>query len=180
MWSDVRDGKKPLFVNVNNAAAILYLANEAKKADKSKIALVANGDDLYQTLKSLDNQHVSIVMPPRIDIIPNSRDRVNVARMLSEAKFPLAFSLSLNQNDFRQSQDTPLFAVAMLVRSGLDRQTAIRALTRTPATLLGIAEQVGTLEKGKQGNFVVFDGDPFSGTASIEQVYVEGSLVYER
>ncbi|XZE53897.1 amidohydrolase family protein [Planctomycetaceae bacterium SH139] len=179
LWDAVRTGKQPIFVNVNNASSILYLAGAVKEAEQTKVVLVASGDDLYRTLSSLDGKKYTVVMPPRIDLIPNSQDRINVANMLQAEKIKVAFSLSLNQGDFRSSQDSPLFPVAMLVRSGLDRQTAIRGLTSLPAELLGLEKEVGSIEKGRRANFVVFDEDPFSATANIVQVLVDGRPIYE-
>lgn len=179
LWSAVREGKQPLFVNVNNAASILYLLQTLDDSEKAKLALVAGGDDLIRTIDALNAKRVTVVMPPRIDLIPNSQNRVNVARLLQDQKVRVAFSLSLNQSDYRNTQDSPLFPVAMLVRSGLDRQTAIRALTRVPAELMGLEKEVGSIAPGLRANLVVFDEDPFAATASIEQVLVDGRPIYE-
>lgn len=178
LWQAIRDGQQPLFVNANNAAAILYLTEALKDSPKAKVNLVADGANLFRTVESLDVERISVIMPPRIELVPNTRNRVNVAKMLNDKKVRLAFSLSLNQSDYRSSQDSPLFAVAMLVRAGLDRDVAIRALTSVPAEMLGIDKEVGTIEKGKLANLVVMDEDPFSGTAQITQVLVEGGPVY--
>jgi imidazolonepropionase-like amidohydrolase len=57
---------------------------------------------------------------------------------------------------------------------------AIRWLTANPAKALGIAEQTGTLEPGKRGDVVLWNGTPFSVYAHAEQVYVDGARVYDR
>ena len=72
-----------------------------------------------------------------------------MAKLVEAAKLPYAFSLTVSGSGFRESQDTPLFSVAMLVKTGLTRQAALKALTLTPATMLGINNQVGSLEAGK-------------------------------
>ena len=179
LWDGVKSGKRTLFVNVNNASSILYLSEVAGDSEKAKVALIADGDDLLLTFEQLDAKKYTLVMPPRIDLIPNSRNRVNVARMLDEAKYELAFSLSLNQNEYVQSQDSPLFSVSMLVRSGLSKDKAMKALTIVPAKLLGIDKEVGSIEKGKRADFVVLDDEPFSATAQVTQVIVDGEVVYE-
>jgi hypothetical protein len=179
LWDEARKGEDTLFVNVNNSSAILYLVKEASEAEDAKLALVADGDDLFRTVDQLDSEQFTIVMPPRINLVPNSRDRVNVARMLSKDGFELAFSQSLNQNDFRNSQESPLFAVSMLVRAGLDRDKAIKALTIVPARLIGIEKEAGSIEKGKRADLVVLDDEPFSATARVIQVLVDGKSVYE-
>lgn len=179
LWDAVKQGQQPIFVNVNNAASILYLTKVAEETAKAKVALVADGDDLFRTLEQLDAKKYTVIMPPRISLVPNSRDRVNVAKMLQDEGFEIAFSLTLNQNEYRQSQESPLFAVSMLVRSGLDRERAVKALTIVPAKLMGVDKEVGSLEKGKRADLVILDSDPFSATARVMQVLVDGETVYE-
>jgi imidazolonepropionase-like amidohydrolase len=47
-----------------------------------------------------------------------------------------------------------------------------------PAKLLGIEAEVGSLEAGKRADLVIWDSEPFSGTAAVEQVWIEGKPVW--
>jgi hypothetical protein len=67
-------------------------------------------------------------------------------------------------------------AVLEAVRAGLPPAEALRALTVTPARILGLADRVGTVERGKLANLVVVDGDLFAADASVRHVFVEGHL----
>ena len=60
------------------------------------------------------------------------------------------------------------------VDRGLDRNTALAALTTVPAGLLGIQDTHGTLAAGKAANVVVVDGDLFDDDATILDVWVDG------
>jgi imidazolonepropionase-like amidohydrolase len=62
----------------------------------------------------------------------------------------------------------------------LDENDALRWLTANPAWILGIDDQVGTLQAGKRADVVVWSEDPFSAYARAEQVYVDGRLVFDR
>lgn len=179
LWSSVREGKAPVFVNVNNASAILHADAAAGEKSKAKIALIASGGDVYLNLENLDAKRYSLILPPRINEKPSSRYRINVPAMLAEKEMEFAFSLSLGQSDFRSMQHNPLFGVAMLVKSGLDRDLALKALTLTPAKLLGLEKEIGSLEVGKNANLVIFDGDPLAATSQVEQVYVDGKPVHD-
>jgi imidazolonepropionase-like amidohydrolase len=59
-------------------------------------------------------------------------------------------------------------------------QHAIRWLTANAAHALGIEDQTGTLEAGKMGDVVVWNGTPFSVYAHAEKVYVDGALMFDR
>jgi len=59
-------------------------------------------------------------------------------------------------------------------------ERAIRWITSNAARSLGIADRVGTLEPGRIADVVVWSRDPFSVYAHADQVYVDGSLAYDR
>src|SRR5262249_51200981 len=63
---------------------------------------------------------------------------------------------------------------------GISPERAIRWLTANPAKALGIAQQTGTLEKGKMADVVVWSGDPFSASPPPQRVSVDGPLLYDR
>jgi hypothetical protein len=60
----------------------------------------------------------------------------------------------------RRSPDQLRLSAALAVRAGLDRKTALQALTRMPAVLLDQQTAVGSLRQGNAADFLVFTGDP--------------------
>jgi imidazolonepropionase-like amidohydrolase len=56
---------------------------------------------------------------------------------------------------------------------------AMRTLTADAATMLGVAERVGTLAAGKDADFVVLSGDPFALRTRVKNVYVDGESAFE-
>jgi imidazolonepropionase-like amidohydrolase len=59
-------------------------------------------------------------------------------------------------------------------------ERAIRWITANPAKALGVLDQTGTLEAGKMGDVVVWNGTPFSVYALADLVFVDGALLYDR
>jgi imidazolonepropionase-like amidohydrolase len=57
---------------------------------------------------------------------------------------------------------------------GLSESKAIEALTKTPATLLGIYDKVGSLDEGKIANFIITNGSLFNEKTSIVQNWIQG------
>ncbi|WP_417774530.1 amidohydrolase [Steroidobacter flavus] len=62
----------------------------------------------------------------------------------------------------------------------ISREHAITWLTSNAAKALGIDKVTGTLEAGKMGDVVIWNGDPFSVYALAEQVFIDGTLAYDR
>ena len=73
-------------------------------------------------------------------------------------------------------EDTGTFlkAVRKAVQRGLSTDSALRALTTTPASLYQATELVGTLETGKLANFVITDGDLFVAKTKVLETWVNG------
>jgi imidazolonepropionase-like amidohydrolase len=60
------------------------------------------------------------------------------------------------------------------LEAGLSADDALRALTQTPAKILGLDRITGTIEPGKLGNIVVVEGDLFDRNGRIRHVFIEG------
>jgi len=72
--------------------------------------------------------------------------------------------------------DSRLFLrmAAIGVRSGMTRDTALRALTQAGAEMLDLDDRIGSLERGKDADFVVLSGDPLSVYTQVLETWVEG------
>jgi imidazolonepropionase-like amidohydrolase len=67
---------------------------------------------------------------------------------------------------------------AFAVREGMSREDALRAITINPASILGFDDRVGSLAEGKDGDVVVWSGDPLDVLQRAERVFVSGHQVY--
>jgi imidazolonepropionase-like amidohydrolase len=67
---------------------------------------------------------------------------------------------------------------ALAVKDGLDRDTALQALTINPARIVGIDERLGSLEVGKDADLVVWSGDPLDLLSRVEHALVDGTEIY--
>ena len=66
------------------------------------------------------------------------------------------------------------FEAGTAVGHGLPREAALKALTLDAASILGVADQVGSLEAGKDATLMVVDGDPLEIRSSVEMLYIQG------
>src|SRR5262245_53464848 len=68
---------------------------------------------------------------------------------------------------------------ALGVRAGMTRGTALAALTLNGAKMLDLDARVGSLEPGKDADFLVLSGDPLSVYSKVEQTWIEGQKVFD-
>jgi imidazolonepropionase-like amidohydrolase len=66
---------------------------------------------------------------------------------------------------------------ARIVKAGLSPDAAIRALTINAATIAGVGDRMGSLERGKLANVIVTDGDLFDEKTKIKHAFIDGRLV---
>lgn len=69
------------------------------------------------------------------------------------------------------------YHAAMAVAHGLPMEDAIRAVTISPAEIMGVADQVGSLEPGKDATLIVTDGNPLEITSHVRRAWIRGRPV---
>ncbi|HWI52841.1 MAG TPA: amidohydrolase [Symbiobacteriaceae bacterium] len=68
---------------------------------------------------------------------------------------------------------------AISAREGMTEAGALKAMTINPAITLGVADRVGSIEAGKDADFVLWSDHPFKTRAQVEATYIEGRCVYQ-
>jgi len=110
--------------------------------------------------------------PDPIRLLRERVDAPKTAGRLAAANVRFAFQSGglANMNDY-------LANVSKAVENGLPRDEAVRALTIRPAEILGLQDQVGTIETGKIANLTVVRGDLFDKNRRITHVFIDGRPV---
>ena len=99
---------------------------------------------------------------------------VESVRALGDAGVPMAFALDGPAFDPQQMR----LSAAMAVALGADPAVTMRALTSDAARIAGVAERLGSIERGRDADLVLWSGDPLNLTSRVEAVYVDGALVH--
>ena len=69
---------------------------------------------------------------------------------------------------------------ALGLRAGMSREKALYALTMAGAIMLDLQDRVGSLEPGKDADFIVLDGDPLSVYTHVQETWIDGERVFDR
>jgi Amidohydrolase family len=201
LWTDVFEGKLPLVAQANSPAAVLHLLKATEPFKNVKLVMFLTGESIAETTPALKERNVRVILRPGLELMPNTRDRFNPARMLQEAGVDFVFSMTArppaapaagrfgavpNPDDAAAEttltlsidQDFPLFPVAILVKTGLPRTNALEALCKRPAILLGIDKTHGTIETGKNADLLLFSGDPLDPASRLRRTIIDGRMTY--
>lgn len=97
-------------------------------------------------------------------------------RVLEEAGAEVSFHTDDSVTDSRLFFRMAAFAV----RDGMSREKALEALTLAAARQLDLEDRVGSLEPGKDADFILLTGDPFSVYTHVQETWIEGTKVFDR
>lgn len=88
--------------------------------------------------------------------------------------------VSIHSDDAIVDSRMMLREAALAVRGGMSRDGALRALTINGAKQMRLDARVGSLEVGKDADFLVLDGDPLSTYTHVLETWVEGDKLFDR
>jgi hypothetical protein len=168
-------GTIPTFVTCPDSAATLYALQVFQAFDTLKPVYVLNAG-CFRIAETLGQKKASVVLDADIAFEPLTRNRLNVPAILTKAGAKVACR---PPGDDVNGYDALRFKMGELIKNGLDRDVALKAITVTPAEMLSIADRVGSLEVGRDGNVILLDGDPFDPLTRVRQVLLEGKVVYD-
>ncbi len=69
---------------------------------------------------------------------------------------------------------------AIAAREGMDEKEALKAITINAAEITGISDRVGSIEKGKDADIVIFNGNPLELKTTVQKTIINGVVIYER
>ncbi len=169
-------GELPLIILANRLDDIL---TALRIAGEFKLKIILNGgSDAYKIKEKLAAQNVPVLLRPqaayRLSVETGGALFENAA-LLQKAGVKIAFQTG------SISHLGDLLAEARLATEyGLPWQEALKALTINAAEILGVADQTGSIEKGKSADLVVFDGNALVSAAKVKAVIIRGQLVEDR
>lgn len=97
-------------------------------------------------------------------------------RVLSEAGVDVSYHTDDPITDSRLFLRSP----AIGVRAGMDRAAALESVTLTGARQLRLEDRIGSLESGKDADFILLSGDPLSVYTRVNETWIEGTRVFDR
>jgi imidazolonepropionase-like amidohydrolase len=150
-------------------------------------AIVTGAREAHEVAADLKAQKVRVIFSlnfpqrPRT-LAPDAEESIDALRERAEApKAPgeLARSGVVFAFESAGLSDPKDFVrnAAKAVKAGLAEDAAIRALTLDAATIAGVADRLGSIEKGKAANLIVTDGSLFDEKTKITRVFVDGRAV---
>ena len=170
----VVDGKQPLFVRAERERAI---KDAAEFADKEKVKIIiADPRELGSTGPLLKARGIAVVLGKVFELPMRDDDPYDAPYTLPNDFYKAGVKFCFGTFDVEFARNVP-FEAAQAAAFGLPHDEALRALTINSAEILGVSDQIGSVEKGKTADFILTDGDPLETKTNIKQMFIAGREV---
>ena len=170
----VLEGELPVIVNANQERDI---RNALEFCQKHKLRMIlAGGGEAWKVKDELKKAGVPVILRP-VQTLPMQEDdpydRPNTTPgELQQAGIQIAIA-TFDSSDSR----TLPYEAGNAVPFGLPWEEALKAITLYPAQILGVSDQLGSIEVGKRANLIVTDGDPLEIQTEFRHVFIDGHPV---
>lgn len=161
-------------IEANTAVDIMDAIRVAKEFNLALV--IEGGAEAYRLIDQIKSAHAEIIV--HATMARASGDMLNMtmenAAILTKAGIPV--SIESGYEGYVPKTRIVLFEAATAIRYGLSYEDALKAITINPAKLLGLDKQIGSIEKGKDADLVLFNGDPFEYTTKPCMVIIDGKV----
>ena len=170
----VARGTQPLVVGVNSAMDIRTLIR--LKAQFGLNVIVLGGTEAHRVAGELAAANIPVILNPMLNLpsrFENLASTQDNAALLQKAGVTIAFyDPPSGTHNLRLLPQLAGNAVA----NGLSYEAALATLTINPAKIYGVADRYGSIEIGKAGDVVLWDGDPLELSSRPLRVIIDGRV----
>ncbi|MDQ3041935.1 MAG: amidohydrolase family protein, partial [Acidobacteriota bacterium] len=185
----VLNRQMPIVFNANTEIEIIRALDMAREFNLN--AIISGGQEAGKVAGRLKAQNVPVLLslnfPKRtttaspeadaesLELLRRRADTPKTAGRLATAGVKFAFQSGgmTSIGDFTTNANK-------VVENGLSKDAAVRAMTLSAAEILGVADRLGSIEKGKIANLTVSRGDVFAKDKTITHVFVDGKLFEQK
>ena len=168
--------KTPIIVSTDKAQDILTAISIKEEFDLNLI--LQSCTEGYLVLEEIVKRNIPVFLGPLLTDYSNRElKNRNYSSQGLMAKRGITTCMTTSHPDVPIELLT--LNAAISVRSGLDYEEGLKSITINPAKVLGISDKVGSISVGKDGDIVVFNGDPLKLKTKVLMTIVNGEIVYE-
>lgn len=168
-------GKKPAFIHAQRSDDILWAVRLCQSYGIR--CVIVHGADTALVAPFLAKMGIPVILGSLL-LTPSDYETRNLDLNLPALLEKTGVTFALSTDHHMSPIQALSVTAALAVRDGLSREYALEAITLSPAKLLGVDNQIGSLETGKDADIVIWSGDPFSYTSRVSATIICGQQVF--
>ncbi|MDA2923588.1 amidohydrolase family protein [Acidobacteria bacterium AH-259-L09] len=170
----VLKGEQPVLIEANSHVDI---KNAVKFAQGEKLNYILLGaSDAWKVADFLKENKARVILGPRQSLPGREDDPIDIIYRTPAILHQHGVPFAIATGDSAKVRNLQ-YEAGNAVAYGLPYQAALRSITLTPAEFLGVAQVVGSIEKGKKANLVVAQGDILEYQTPIRHLFINGKPV---
>jgi hypothetical protein len=168
-------GQRPIIFTAERERDIRAIA---KFVNEMKIkGVIVGGQEAWKVADDLKRNNIGVIYTNIYDLPVRDDDPYDflweAPAKMQQAGVKFAVATGEGGGNVR---DLP-YQAALAGAYGLSKEDALKSVTLYPAQILGVADQLGSIETGKMANIVVADGDILDARTHIKHVFIEGRMI---
>jgi hypothetical protein len=175
IFMEVIEGKLPLLAECSTPDALSHLMALISGYAKVRV-IVRGGPNIYKAGSLLKEKNISIILDPIIASAQVMYERVERTNFVLKCQ-GLGLKIAFQAPGGIEDQIHLFDYLNKLFLYGVKEDVLLKGVTMVPAEILGIDKLVGSLEKGKTADLIVFREDPLKNVPVIEKIMSGGKFV---
>ena len=164
-------GEMTVLINVNASKDILAALDWIKgKNIKAVFCGVSEG---WRVADKLAKAKVPVITGPVLSIPNRDYDRYDASYANPGVMAKAGVKVAITTRDSENVRNLP-YNAGFAATYGMGKEAALKAITIVPAEIMGVADQLGSIEKGKVANLFVTNGDPFETKTQVKHLFIAG------
>ena len=165
-------GERPVIISAQELDQIRSAVSWA--VGRGLRPVILGGRDAHLCADLLQRHDVGVIITGTLRMPRRSDSPYDEAFTLPAALEAAGVRWCLANNGGSSMERNLPYHAAMAVAYGLDHDAALRAITLSAAELLGVGDELGSVEPGKRATLIVTDGDPMEVATAVRRAFIDG------
>jgi imidazolonepropionase-like amidohydrolase len=167
----VLKGELPVWITANSLQQIE--AGISWSEEQSIKMVLVGGTEAIYAKELLKEMNIPVIITSILRLPANRDSDIDESFTLPLKLYQAGIKFCIAATGASSVRNLPYHA-AKAAAYGLPKEEALKAITIYPAEIIGVADKVGSLEKGKEATLMVTDGDPLEIMTKVEKLYIQG------
>jgi imidazolonepropionase-like amidohydrolase len=164
-------GEKSVVIAVDRKADIL---GSVKLAEELKVKpVIAGGIESWKVAGELSRKNVPVILGPIMAIARETGDRYDASYAAAGKLHDAGVKFCIRSAGSNNTRNLP-YEAAMAVAYGLPAEEGLKAVTLSPAEILGVSNILGSIDSGKRANLVISNGDLLQASTQVLSIFIDG------
>ncbi len=173
---DLLAKKQKFYVHANTVKQMLVALDFVKEFGFDLV--IVGASESWQIANLLKQHNVSVILQQMHSLPTTTDDDVDQPYKAAAALQKAGVLFAISDDDSQTRGRNLAFNAGTAVTYGLDKEQALAAITLNAAKLMGVADKTGSIEAGKDANFIISSGDILDmATSNVTDAFIQGRKV---